>query len=177
MAGLRGAVAALVLLLAAVLAAAEAKRPKLRCSAGLTLYAEGRLRVFGVPFHGGGEWGSDEYACLGARRRPLPVGVVSSNGGTGSLDTLAFAFGGGRYLGSYHTSDGEGGGEGWFAVVDLETRRTVVEADAGWHDTAPPFRVAANGALITEDEDIEVRAPGSRHAKTLSTPGVTATDL
>ena len=42
----------------------------------------------------------------------------------------------------------------------------------------PAMRVASNGALITDDgEAVDVRTPGVRDARTLSTPGVATSDL
>ena len=82
------------------------------------------------------EWGFDEYACLG-RRRPLGVGGVGSTTGTGSGATPVYAHAG-RYLASYHQSDGEGGPSAHVSVVDLIRRRVglvrerrVLRVDAG----------------------------------------------
>jgi hypothetical protein len=171
------AVAALAVVVWLVPPGAEAKRSRLRCSDGVTLFAEGRLRIFGVHYHTSSETGYTEYACTARRRRPLSVGGVGHDTGVGSGATLAYALGGSRYLGTFDISDGEGGGSGSFEVVDLNTRRTVVFANASYSDRAPPFRVAADGTLITDAEEVHVQRPGSRHVTTLSTPSVLATDL
>lgn len=172
----------LALALAASGPTAEAKRPRLRCNAGVTLFVEGKLRIFGVRFKTADEEGYEEYACLGTHRRPLSVGLVGHDNGVGSSVTPAYAFGGGRYLGAYHSSDSEGGPDASYDVVDLERRRTVLFSNAGCCERVPGFRVASNGALITnegegDDAEVDVQLPGSRHAKVLSTPGLAATDL
>jgi hypothetical protein len=167
----------LALLLGALGSPAEAKRAKLRCDAGVTLFVEGKLRIFGVPYRTPDEHGYEEYACLGAHGRPLSVGDVGADTGVGSGDTPMYAFGGGRYLGTYDVSDGEGGPSASFQVYDLKTRRSVAFTNSACCEGVSEFRVAANGALITDDGQVDVRMPRTRGVKTLSTPGVSATDL
>jgi hypothetical protein len=171
----RGLVVAL--LLAVLAPTAEAKRPKLRCSAGVTLFAEGKLRLFGVHYRTSDEEGYQEYACVGRRARPLEVGGVGHDSGVGSGATPAYALGGSRWLGSFHITDGEAGGYGYFRLVDLRTRRGLAAPETSYSLVAPEFRVAEDGSLVTDTREVRVQAAGSRRSTLLSAPGVLATDL
>lgn len=172
-----GVALGLALLLGALGPATEAKGARLRCDAGVTLFVEGKLRIFGVRYRTADEWGYEEYACVGTLSRPRYVGGVGASTGTGSGDTPMYAFGGGRYLATYSVSDGEGGPSASFEMYDLRTRRSVAYANAGCCESVPEFRVASNGALVTADEQVEVRKPRTKGFTTLSTPGIPATDL
>ena len=167
---------ALVLLVLAAIApaSAEAKRPG--CGAGVGLFTEGRLHVFAVPYRTADESGYDEWACVG-RRGPWSVGLVGANTGVGSTETQAYAFAGGRFLGSYQVTDGEGGPSASIGVSDLRTRRTVAYTNIVCCGPIPSFFVAGNGALLTGGEQVDLLQPHRSHARTLSTPGVRASDL
>jgi hypothetical protein len=141
-------------------ATAVAKQPRLSCRSGVTVFKEGKLRIFSVRFDTRDEFGWNEYACLGTRGRPLIVGGDASTTGTASGETPAYAFAGGRYLGIYQTSDGEGGPGAYFAVVDLRTRRTVAFRNAVYDEGVPQFRVAADGSLLTAAENLQRKIPG-----------------
>jgi hypothetical protein len=162
--------AAVVMVLLAIVARADAR---VGCDSGTTAVVDGQLRIFGVYFHRSGgfieEWGYDEYACLGGRRRPLSVGFRYSNTGTGSNDTPAYAYDGSRYLAGYDTDDGEGGPSAHLDVVDLRSGRSFAFTNVACCEGVPALRVARDGSLValTPGEDLFVRRPGHR-AVTLS---------
>jgi hypothetical protein len=178
MSGRRALLPLLLILVAlgVIAPAASGKRPR-SCGAGVTLFVEGKLRIFGVPYRTSLEQGYEEWACLGGRG-PQSAGLEGFDGGAGSWDTPAYAFAGGRYLGSYSWTDGEGGPSASFEVDDLKTERRVSWTGATYEDGVPPFRVAENGALLFTDEDeIDLLAPGARRARTLSSSSAPAGDL
>jgi hypothetical protein len=152
-------------------APAEAK--PVRCDAGATFFLDGGLRLFSIPFRGSFS-GDDEYACLAPGRRSLGIGQEGSDEGTGSSDTPAYAFAGGRYLAALQTDDGEGGPSAFYEVLDLKLRKRVTFANTAFDDSRPPFRVSSLGHLVTADGTAEMVAPGARKATALSTPGVEA---
>jgi hypothetical protein len=163
------------LLLAVLVAPAEAK---VRCGSGTTLFLQGKVRIFGVHYRTPDEWGYEEYACRGRRMKPLYVGGTGSTTGTGSSDTPVFAVGGGRYVGAYHVSDGEGGPDAWYTVDDLKTRKTVIFHNGVFDDElVPQIRVAADGSLLVNGEQVTLYRHHPRRDRTLSTPNVRATDL
>ena len=173
---LRITVVAMALTLLTGAASADAK---VRCGSGTTAFVEGKLRIFGVHYSTPDEFGFDEYACLGRKRRPVSVGQRGATTGTGSSDTPAFAVGGGgRYLASYAFTDGEGGPSASIKVIDLRTRRTVAFIGVACCEGVPAFRVASDGTLVvlSAGEDLVVKAPGQR-ARTLSTRGAVPKDL
>src|SRR3954447_7042114 len=168
--------------LAVLAPAAAAKRPR-SCSAGVPLFVEGKLRLFGVPYRNssgveGGEQGYEEWACLGGHGGPQSEGLEGFNGGAGSWDTPAYAFAGGRYLAFFSWSYDEGGASAGFDVDDLKTGRRISSTGATYEDGVLPFRVAANGALVFTDEDaISLLMPGARHSRPLSSDLARAGEL
>src|SRR4051794_11429529 len=95
-----------------VLLAAPGAQARVRCTSGATMYLDGQLRIFAMPFHPVSEFegrGYDEYACLGGRGRPLHV-ALDVGGGEGERDTYRYVFAGGRYLGVATVDIGENGG-------------------------------------------------------------------
>lgn len=132
----------LELLLAAALAA-----PAPPCRGGETIFQEGPLRIFGVHYRDADEFGWYEFACRNGRKR-AEVGGHGFSTGVASVDTPAYALGGSRYLGSYWTSDSEGGPDAHFEVTDLRTGRAVAFLNTAFGDGVPSFRVAADGTLV-----------------------------
>ena len=151
-------------------ALARMARAKVRCGDGVLLFAEPQLRMFAVPWRSEEEWGADHYACWEGRR-PFAVGRDYSNTGTGSDHTLAYAHAG-RFLASYHQTDGEGGPSAHVSVVDLVRRRSVSFANVACCEGTPPLRLAPDGtlAVLAPGEGVFVKSPG-RRARTLAGEG------
>jgi len=164
---------ALLAVLLPLLATAPAQA-KVSCGDGVPMFADGKLRVFGVPFRSRDEWGANHYACFGGRR-PQLVGSDYDNAGTGSAHTLVYAHAG-RFLATYDYEDGEGGPDSDVSVVDLRRRRMVSFLNLACCEGVPPLRLARDGtlALIAPGDGVLVRAPG-RRARALS--GEDARDL
>ena len=160
---------ALLAALLPLLAAAPADA-KVSCGDGSTAFVDGKLRIFGIHYRTPDEWGFDEYACLG-RRRPLGVGGVGSTTGTASGATPVYAHAG-RYLASYHQSDGEGGPSAHVSVVDLVRRRSVSFVNVACCGWTPALRLATDGtvAVLAPGEGLFVKPPG-RRARTLAGEG------
>lgn len=158
---------ALPLLAAGPAAAAFPPVPE-TCTAGVTGFVDGPLRIFGLPWERTGpfgpEWGADHYACLGRSGRPQGVGAEYGNAGTGSDDVPAYALGGGRYLAAYRFTDGEGGPSAAITVRDLRRRRRIATANMVCCEGTPPFRVGADGtvAAIEPGEGLWILRPGGR---------------
>jgi hypothetical protein len=151
---------------------------KVRCGSGPTLFVQGKVRIFGVHYRTPDEWGYEEYACRARRMKPVYVGGTGSTTGTGSADTPVFAVGGDRYVGAYHVSDGEGGPDAWYTVQDLKTRRTVIFHNGVFDDEiTPQIRVAADGSLLVNGEQVTLYRHHPRRDRPLSTPNVRATDV
>jgi hypothetical protein len=165
--------AAAALILFAVLAVPAEGR--VRCDSGTTAFVDGKLRIFGVHYRTPDEWGFEEYACLGRRRKPLYVGGVGSDTGVGSAETPVYAHAG-RYLADYSQSDGEGGPSSHVTVVDLVRRRAVSFMNLACCEGVPPLRLAADGtvAVLAPGDGVLVKAP-DRRTRTLS--GDDARDL
>ena len=159
----------------AVLALCVPAQAKVGCGDGVRLFAEGRLQMFAVPWRSQDEWGADHYACWQGRR-PVAVGADYSNTGTGSDHTLTYAHAG-RFLASYHQSDGEGGPSAHVSVVDLVRRRSVSFANVACCEWTPALRLASDGtlAVLSPGEGLFVKAPG-RRSRTLADEGA-ARDL
>jgi hypothetical protein len=170
--------ALLASLTVALLAAPADAEAKVRCGSGTTLFVQGKVRIFGVHYATRDESGYDEYACARRSGRPLFLGGTGSTTGTGSADTPVYAIGGGRYIGAYHVTDGEGGPDAWYTVDDVKTRKTVIFANSVFDDEiVPQIRVAADGSLLAVGEQVTLRRHHPRRTRVLSTPGVLATDL
>src|SRR4051794_17188073 len=95
-----------------VLLAAPGAQARVRCTSGATMYLDGQLRIFAMPFDPASQFegrGYDEYACLGGRGRPLHV-ALDVGGGEGERDTYRYVFAGGRYLAVATVDIGENGG-------------------------------------------------------------------
>jgi hypothetical protein len=177
---------AMLVVLAALLVAAAgagAQRARVRCDAGTTVFADGRLRIFAVPYRtpptrsGNRESGHRHYACVGRRGRPVGVGTDGSDAGTFSTSAPAYARGGNRYLGSYRTDDGEGGPSAWIVVIDVRTLRAVAYANVTCCEGVPSFRVTDDGRLLLADGPLTLHGPGTRRERTLSAPGTAASDV
>ncbi len=100
-----GATGAVLLTLLAGGAPASAKAPGLGCRSGTLLFVDGPLRIVAVPFSGRDGRGNEEYACLGARGKPLGVGSTFVGTGVASGTTPQFVFDGARYLAALQYSD------------------------------------------------------------------------
>jgi hypothetical protein len=150
-------------LAAVAIAPSGAAKQRVTCSSGATIVLDGRLRIFGVPFHDRyGTVGADEYACLGRSGRPLGIGFASESQGTASSDTPIVTFDGKRYLAALSTDDGEGGPSASYDVFDLRMRRRVTFAKAVAGEEPEPFRVTAAGGLVTDDYGIQLIPRGHR---------------
>ena len=156
--------AAALSLLAAAPAGAQVPPPPRTCTAGVTGFVDGRLRVFGLPWRTREEWGADHYACIGRGARPQAVGFEYSNTGTGTDDTPAYALGGGRYLAAYHYTDGEGGPSASISLLDLRARRRAGFVNVVCCEGDPAFLVGADGtmAAIEPGEGLWIKRPGGR---------------
>ena len=155
----------LVFVLLVLAAPAEAK---VSCDSGSTAFVSGKLRIFGIHFDnpdpfGGREFGFDEYACLGASKRPLGVGSKYDNTGTGSDETSVYAFAG-RYLADYSQTDGEGGPSAHVTVTDLVRRKGVSLVNVACCEWTPVIRLAPDGtvAVSAPGEGVFVKAPGHK---------------
>jgi hypothetical protein len=170
----RLAVLAAVLLTAAAAPVADAAR--VRCGSGTPMFQHGSLRIFGVAVHypEDAEWrGYEEYACAGAKARPIEVGSTGTSEGTASGDTPRYVYDGSRYLAREEYSDGEGGPDATYWVTDLRTRHTVTFANAvAWEPgTSPPLRLTTRGDLLTTTRgDVQLIRRGLNDA-----PGRTTT--
>jgi hypothetical protein len=155
------AIATLVLAAAAAAPAAAAGPPRAptTCTAGVTAFVDGPLRVFGLPWRG-----RDHYACLGRRGPPQGVGFEYSNAGTGTDDVWGYALGGGRYLAHYRYTDGEGGPSASISLRDLRTRRRIAFVNVVCCEGDPAFLVGADGtmAAIEPGEGLWIKRPGGR---------------
>ena len=163
-AGSPRSLAAALSLLAAAPAGAKVPPPPRTCTAGVTGFVDGRLRVFGLPWRTREEWGADHYACIGRGARPQAVGFEYSNTGTGTDDTPAYALGGGRYLAAYHYTDGEGGPSASISLLDLRARRRAGFVNVVCCEGDPAFLVGADGtmAAIEPGEGLWIKRPGGR---------------
>ena len=146
------AVVATALVAAAALvpgATADGRTSRPRCTAGQTMFVEGKLRLFAIRWRTAHEWGYDTWACRGTRGRAVGVGGFASGTGTASAHTPRYTLAGGRYLGIYNENDGEGGPSAWVTVVDLASRRTIGYANTPFYDEfLPSLRVASNGVFV-----------------------------
>jgi hypothetical protein len=87
--------AAAALLFAAAVPSAHAA---VRCTSGSTIFLDGNVRIFSIPFKDDDEVRPFHYACLGGRGRPLLVGTDGEGPGVALGYMPAYAFAGGRYL-------------------------------------------------------------------------------
>jgi len=160
---------ALLAVLLPLLAGAPAEA-KVSCGDGVPMFADGKLRLFGVPFRSRDEWGANHYACLGGRG-PQLVGSDYDNAGTGSAHTRVYAHAG-RFLATYDHEDGEGGPSAHVSVVDLVRRRSVSFANVACCEWTPALRLATDGtvAVLAPGEGLFVKPPG-RRARTLAGEG------
>jgi hypothetical protein len=160
----------------AVLVSSSPAEAKVACDDGTTAFVDGKLRIFGIHYRTPFESGFEEYACLG-RRRPLSVGGVGSDSGLGSAVTPVYAHAG-RFLASYHQSDGEGGPSAHVSVVDLVSRRSVSFANVACCEWTPSIRLAMDGtvAVLAPGEGVFVKSPG-RRARTLAGEDAAPRDL
>ncbi len=125
------------------LLAATPAGAKVSCGDGVPMFADGRLRVFGVPFSSRDEWGANHYACFGGRR-PQLVGSDYDNAGTGSAHTLVYAHAGIR---------GHAGGAGGHRLaadlvgdVAAVEQHAVADADVGGGGDRGGLVLAARGS-------------------------------
>jgi hypothetical protein len=176
-------------LLAAVAVAALAvpatAHARVRCGSGVTIYQDAHLRVFGVHFIDrndpeGPFDGYDEYACRTGSRRPTGLGITGADAGVNSEDVPEIAFDGSRYLGLVDVSDSEGGPDSTYESVDLETRHTVHFVSGGCcadteSNVPGPIRVGPAGALITDEDEVDLYTTG--HGQALSPRTAQATEL
>jgi hypothetical protein len=161
--------------LAGVDTAQAAKPPG--CATGATLFVQDKVRILGLPFDTREETGYSHHACR-PRGRALEVGNSFSTPGTASARAEGYALGGGgRFLGSFLTSDGEGGPSGRVVVVDLSTRRSISYLNAACCEGPPRFLVAADGTSALIDDEVIVHRPGAGGPKKVSTPGTLGVDL
>jgi hypothetical protein len=150
-------------LAAVVVPPGAAAKQRLTCSSGITTVLDGRLRIFGVPFHDRyGTVGADEYACMGRSGRPMGIGFASESQGTASSDTPIVTFDGKRYIAVLATEDGEGGPDADYEVFDLRTGRRVTFAAALAGEEPEPFRITAAGGLVSDDYGIQLVPRGHR---------------
>jgi hypothetical protein len=134
-----------------------------RCTSGVTLVLDGRLRILGIPFRErDGAVGVNAYACLGRSGRPRLVGGASQSPGTASSETPVVAFDGTRHLAAFSADDGEGGPSASYEVFDLRSRARTTFANGLGGEAPHPFRVTAAGRLVRDDYGIQLIRFGFR---------------
>ena len=176
---MRTAIAVAAALLLA--AAAPSAHAAVRCTSGTTIFVDGKLRIFSVPFKDEDEQGHFHYACVGGRGRPLLVGIDGEGPGVAIGRMPAYGFAGGRYLMAVSYGEGEGGADSDYEVFDLRTRRKISSAGPTIDPDRPAFALVANGWFVNADDGVVgVWQPGhsDERVRVLSTPGVEdATEL
>src|SRR4051794_12349371 len=129
-----------------VLAGAPGAAARVRCSSGVTVVQDRKLRIFGVE-----DVRRDVhlFACLGRR------GAVTGLSDHAQIVT----FDGSRYLADLDVSiEGEGGGDATYYVDDLKSGRMATFANAVFpgDEELHPFRITPAGTLVRDDYGVQL---------------------
>ncbi len=130
---------ALLAVLLPLLAAAPAEA-KVSCGDGATAFVDGKLRIFGDPLPDAATSGASTSTRASGGGGRWRVGGVGSTTGTGSARRRSTPTPG-RFLASYHQSDGEGGPSAHVSVVDLVRRRSVSFVNVACCEWTPALRL------------------------------------